>query len=339
MARPPRLEHVKWVTAKGRTYGYFNTGQMVAGKPVRTRLPELSAPGFWDSYAALKGARVKRAAAPYTVADLAHDFEASRAFRALKPNSQISYSKNLRRVAAMLGKFPVEALERAHVAKVLEREMDGAGSHNLFLSVVGAMYKWARAMEKTAREPTKGISRRETGSHEPWPENVLTAGLAAKDDRTRLAVRLLYYTGQRIGDVLAMRWSDVANDEISIVQEKTGKRVWVPLHSDLRAELAATPKRGMTIISTPIGKPVKDQTLRVSLQKFTAALGQKTVPHGLRKNAVIALLEVGCSVAEVAAITGQTYAVVEYYAKRINQRKLASAAIFKLENKGGTGKP
>jgi hypothetical protein len=63
------------------------------------------------------------------------------------------------------------------------------------------------------------------------------------------------------------------------------------------------------------------------------------VPHGLRKNAVIALLKAECSVAEVSAITGQTFAVVEYYARQVDQRRLSKAAILKLENKRGTGKP
>lgn len=54
---------------------------------------------------------------------------------------------------------------------------------------------------------------------------------------------------------------------------------------------------------------------------------------------MIALLEAGCSVAETASITGQTYKVVEHYAKRINMRGMAKAAIIKLGNKRGSRKP
>lgn len=50
------------------------------------------------------------------------------------------------------------------------------------------------------------------------------------------------------------------------------------------------------------------------------ALGIKTVPHGLRKNAVNALLEAGCTIAEVSAITGQTHQVVEHYAAKFPAR-------------------
>lgn len=338
MARPAKLEHVKWVRSKGREYAYFNTGQREAGKPVYVRLPDFASPSFWGSYAAMKGARERRASPTYTVAAMARDFEYSPTFKALSANTQLAYSQTLRRIAALLGKFPVDALERKQIKTVLEKEVPGAASHNLFLAVTGALYKWGReTVERTAAEPTKGIARRKDGGqHEPWPASILKAGLAADDAIVRLAVRLLYFTGQRIGDVLAMRWSDVEDGEISIVQQKTGKRVWIRLHRDLHAELATTPKRAITILSDAIGRPFSVPDMRAILQAFTIALGVKTVPHGLRKNAVIALLEVECSVAEVAAITGQTYAVVEHYAKQINKRKMAGAAIYKLENKGGS---
>jgi hypothetical protein len=59
----------------------------------------------------------------------------------------------------------------------------------------------------------------------------------------------------------------------------------------------------------------------------------------LRKNAVNALLEAGCSTAEVSAITGQSLQVVEHYAKGRDGRALARAAMVKWESipaKSGT---
>ncbi len=53
--------------------------------------------------------------------------------------------------------------------------------------------------------------------------------------------------------------------------------------------------------------------------------------HGLRKSAVVTLLEAGCTDAEVAAITGQSRQMIEHYSKQVNQKKLAAAAILKWE--------
>ncbi len=53
--------------------------------------------------------------------------------------------------------------------------------------------------------------------------------------------------------------------------------------------------------------------------------------HGLRKSAVVFLLEAGCTDAEVAAITGQSREMVEHYAREVNQRRLAASAVLKWE--------
>lgn len=333
MAKLPSLDHVKYVRSKGRVYAYFNTGRKVNGKPIYVRMPDPSAVGFFDSYAAMKGARTRRTAIEYTVADMARDYENSRDFERLATNSQALYSKTLRRIVALLGKWPVTTLEATHVQPILDKEMAGPGAHNIFTAVLGVLFKWGRARGKTEQAPTTGIRKLKTSEHEPWPEDVLETALASDDELIRLATSLLYFTGQRIGDVLKMRWSDIRRGTIHVIQDKTGKELWIPLLSELVAVLDQTPKRGMTIIAGADGKPVAQQSLRLALQAFTAKHGRKTVPHGLRKNAVNAFLEAHCSIAEVASITGQTFAMVEHYARRINQMHMAEAAVLKLENR------
>lgn len=154
------------------------------------------------------------------------------------------------------------------------------------------------------------------------------------DRLIRLAVHMLYFTGQRIGDTLKMRWGDIDADGLVYVkQQKTGKEVWIPAHQDLQAQLDQTPKRGLWIICDDEGRRITVPRMRDLLQSFTLAQGVKTVPHGLRKNAVNALLEAGCTVAEVAAITGQTLQVIEHYAARVNRKKMGKAAILKWEKR------
>jgi integrase len=159
----------------------------------------------------------------------------------------------------------------------------------------------------------------------------------AANQYVRLPVALLYYTAQRIGDVCRMRWSDVTSaGSICLTQEKTKKALALPIHAELGKLLASAPKQGLTILA--VGGKQPEKVLRDRLQAWAEARGQHIVPHGLRKNAVIALLECGCSVAETAAISGQTLSLVEHYAKQRDQAKLASAAILRWENKGGQGK-
>ncbi len=132
-----------------------------------------------------------------------------------------------------------------------------------------------------------------------------------------------------------MRWGDVRDGVIFVRQQKTGKELEIRVHRDLSVELGRTPRKALTILSDAQGRPLKPDTLRDRLQRFAVGHGHKVVPHGLRKNAVNALLEAGCSSAETAAVTGQSLQMVEHYAKCRSTRRLASAAILKLE--GGKG--
>jgi integrase len=54
--------------------------------------------------------------------------------------------------------------------------------------------------------------------------------------------------------------------------------------------------------------------------------------HGLRKLAATALAEAGCSVHEIAAVTGhKTLAMVALHTASVQQKTLAEAAITRLE--------
>lgn len=339
MAKLPKLKYVKFVRAKGKLYAYFNTGKKLAGKTVWTPLPSYSSVGFQDSYTVLLGHRTRRATQALTVAEAADEFESSAEFARLSAGTRKYYSIGLKRIKEQLGEFPLDKVERRHVREIVNNRLSGNGARNAFLAVIGVLYTFCRRRDLTDGEPTKDIKAFPVGQHEPWPEELLEAGLRAEHDRTRLAINLLYYTGQRIGDVVQMRWSDIRNGAIVITQQKTGKRMQIPLARELEAELERTPKRGINIITTYEGLPMTPQVIRRELKSFGSSMGMKVVPHGLRKNAVNALLEEGCTIPEVAAITGQTFKVIEHYARGVNQRKLGEAAILKLENRQGKFKP
>lgn len=339
MAKLPKIQHVKYVRAKGKVYAYFNTGKKADGKTIYAPLPHPGAVGFYDSYASMLAARQRRVNPTYTIAALAHDYEVSKEYASKAAATRHVYRLTINKIVRYLGDFPVNDLGREDVSLVLEAKITGPGAYNLFVAVLGALYRFGRRSGKTTLNPTSDIVKMETGEHKAWPEALVEEGLRARQDRIRLAIHLLYFTGQRIGDVLKMRWSDIKGETIHVTQQKTGKRLVIPIAKELREELAAIPKVGMTILAQENGKPIRDQAIRDEIKAFGKDHGHSVVPHGLRKNAVISLLEAGCTVAETAAITGQTYQLVEYYARQVDQARLGSAAILKLENKRGTGKP
>ena len=345
MVKPPRLEHVKYVRSNGRIYAYFNTGQKENGKVIYQRLPDPASAQFFASYGQLKASRARREAPQYTVRVLLSEYLASAKFEDKAKSTQALYRIQLKKAAALLGDYPAHSITPGAVRIIMEGEGMPMPSRNAFISAIGAAYTWARRAGKTECEPVKDIEREKGGSHDPWPEDILDKALESDDALVRLAVHLLYFTGQRIGDVCKLRWGDIRDGVVHVLPQKTRRHkrlsapLEIPLSSELAAILDATAPQGITILTDGEGRPLQPQALRRRLQAFTEGLGVKTVPHGLRKNAVNVMLENGCSVAEVAAITGQTYDVVEHYAAKVNRRKLGQAAMLKFEAGRRTNKP
>lgn len=331
------LLHVKSTMAKGTRYYYFRTGQKNAkGREILGPLPDINDPGFGASYASYLAARSRRqnTQAELTLSGLIDLYERSPKYRELAQGSQRIYSYSLAYIRKMLPTAPAGLLERQDVAALVDGRAEHPGAANSLLRTLNAMYKWARERGHVMNDPGKDVAELKMGEHEPWPAHVLEAALEADNPRVRLAVHLLYYTALRIGDVVKLRWSDIRDGAIYVTPQKTKRtrgEMTLPLHSALATELAKHPRRALTLIAGADGKPLHQHTIREELKAFAKGLGADIVPHGLRKNAVNALLEAGCSVAETAAISGQSLQMVEHYAKARGQERLASAAILRWE--------
>jgi integrase len=329
-------KHVRRVRAKGKNYYYFNTGMTDKGKVVWKRLPDVRSDEFGGAYAAMLGHRSRRAKpGALTIPQLIDLYERSPAYRDLAKSSQKNYGIYLRHLAKLLPTAPAAEVTRGHMRRLIDKMADTPGAANLFLGTCGALFKWAVGNEHIAASPTKGIPHLKMGEHQPWPMPVLNAALSARDDQVRLLTHLLYYTALRINDALSLTWGNIEGNAIVVRPQKSQRRgqvLRIPLHKALAGELAKLPRKGMVIAVNPNTKRrYSEGVARDLLQEFAAALGAKVVPHGLRKNAVNALLEIGCSVAETAAISGQTLQLVEHYAKQRDQQKLAEAAVLKWE--------
>lgn len=333
MARSGKpLPYIKTVRARGKVYEYFVTGKVENGKPVLRRLPARDDRSFGRSYAGMVAARHAREGAVEAIRinDLSRAYQLAPVFRNRAERTQNTYLVYLRVIEEEIGNAPVAEIERRDVQALLDKMQDRPGAANMTLAVLRNMYKIALKREWATSDPTRDVEFVERGdaTHEPWPEQLLAAALA--DPVVSLPVALLYYTAQRIGDVCRLRWADIEDGYLIVTQEKTGKLLEIRVHAAL-AKILATRTRDAETILHARGKPLKPDTLRVRLQAWGAKMDAKLVPHGLRKNAVNALLEAGCSVGETAAISGQSLGMVEHYSRRRNNRKLGTAAIERWE--------
>lgn len=61
--------------------------------------------------------------------------------------------------------------------------------------------------------------------------------------------------GQRRSDVRRMTWANIAGPAIRVVLQKTGAKLLLTLHDDLKTVLDAAPREHDSIMSTAFGKP------------------------------------------------------------------------------------
>src|SRR6516165_5774008 len=147
--------------------------------------------------------------------------------------------------------------------------------------------------------------------------------------KARLTFALLLHTGQRVSDAARMGWQHVNGDEIAVRQRKTGKALSIPLHPALKTILAVLPRTNMTFVVTERGASFKAQGLSEWFKKQCRAAGlSHCSAHGLRKAAATRLANAGCSVNEIAAITGHTsLREIAHYTSAADQGRLARQAL------------
>ena len=329
-------QYVRVKKAKGRTYYYFDLGKADDGRRLLAPLPHLKDPRFGDCLARAKATRTNRKNRDdiLTLDGLIRSYERSPEYRSKSEATKKNYTIYLARANAMIRSGsgespPAKAIAVQDVLALRDKLADSPGAANQAVRAIGALYKWAKERHGIKDNPAHGVKLFKSTPHEPWPEDLLEQALA--DSQVGMPVALLYFTGQRIDDTINMKWSDIRNDTMAVFNQKKDKHTQVAILPELQAMIDRQEKTAITILTNANGRPWTQGGLRQKLQDWAKERGHKVVPHGLRKNAVISLLEAGCTPHEVSGITDQSPAMVEHYAKRVNKLRLGRAAIIKFD--------
>lgn len=275
---------------------------------------------------------------PGTLGAIIESYLASDEYESKARKTRLKYRHILDQLREIAGRGLIVDLQEHHVRQIRTR-FEATSTADVAVMLLGML--WTFAKEKLALRlginPAADIQNlhRQARQHEPWPPEIIAKFEAEGQPQpnAQLALLLLLYTGQRAGDVAAMRWSQYDGAGIEVKQQKTGTKVWIACHSKLKAVLDSLPRRSEYILTTQRRGGYSAGSLCNMIAAATAAIGAKQfTAHGLRKNATIALAEAGCSVPEIMAITGhRTWQQAMHYSARVSQRKLARQAIERLE--------
>lgn len=304
-----------------------------AGRVVRKRLAD----------GTVKEYRYARWTAPEktegdTIRALLRAYEASPEWAALAKATRQQYLIYLRPWLKVADAAPRDVTRRQILdARDVIARTRGAGAATAFTRVAAALFAWAADRGWIEHNPAARI-RSLPGGHLPaWSEAQIAAALAGLPDALRRVVVLALHTGQRRGDLIGMTWAAYDGASIRLRQQKTGRQLVIPAHLDLRAELdawKAARADSVLILTSP-------RTGRWTAEHLSREMGKALVKiglpaglnvHGLRKAAARRLAEAGCSVSEIAAITGHlSLSMVQLYTNSADQERLASAAVARLQ--------
>lgn len=281
-----------------------------------------------------------------TLQELITAFQKSPAFTDLADETREGYARRIRKIETAYGDLPLAAIAdpRTRGAMLDWRDgMKGRREGDYCLTVLARILSWAKDRGRTAVNPLERPGRLYSGSRAEiiWLDAEIEALLAIASPAVRLPFLAALHTGQREGDVLRLTWSAYDGTALRLRQSKGGRHVRIPVTADLKAALDATKRVAVTICATSRNQAWTGDGFRASFTKAKAdAKIEGRTFHDLRGTAVTRLAIAGCTVPEIATITGHDLKTVEenlskHYLGRVHA--LGESAIAKLEkHRAGT---
>lgn len=338
--------------ASGSTVTYYYAwkgGPRLEGSP--------GSPEFMASYNRAVEERVGRHRKE-TIRWVIEDYLNSSDFKALASRTRKDYAAHARAIDLEFGDMPIKLLSdrRARGEFLAWRDRMAAASRRTAdyrFAVFARMISWAFNRGLVPCNPCErpGKLYRASRKDKVWQAEDEAAFYDKAPAHLHLALTLALWTGQRKGDLLALTWANYDGKHIRLIQQKTGKRVIVPVGAPLRKALEEQRERHNAdqaearsnhILLTSFGTPWTIYGFNTSWKRACAAAGVTGLTfHDLRGTAVTRLAIAECTEAEIATITGHSMKDVgsildAHYLHR--DSRLADSAIRKLERSQETPK-
>lgn len=275
-------------------------------------------------------------------------YQRSNRYLDLSPRTKIDYDYRLSIIEKWAGKTPVSAITPAAVENLWQNlARTSKYKANMTITILRLILFYAiRPLGWIQFNPAShpglgGIPPRDI----VWEDDEIFAFVKTAD-------RLGYYNlgtavligvclAQREGDILSLDWRAYDGHNVLIKQNKTGAYICVPVHPVLKARLDAYPnKSGRIIRSEYHGGEYPQSTFIKNFSKVRKIVCEQLPEFkrcqflDLRRSAIVRLAEVGCTEAQISAVSGHKIdtcrRILETYLPR--NSKMAREAIAKFSN-------
>jgi integrase-like protein len=251
------------------------------------------------------------------------------------------WERELNYMAKFLGDVPINEMRPSLVQAYFDGIADRPGKQQSGLAVLRQLEKRCIVRDVLPRQITLGVEiGRPDGGHIPWSSAQVALGEQHLPPHLSRAITLGANTGQRGSDLVRMGPTDIevfdGIDGINVLQQKSKRRVWVPITSELAAAMRTWERRPGPFLLRADGRPWTRKAFYsafVYACETTPALAPllELVPHGLRGHACVRLRRAGATIPQIADMVGMSEEMVARYCRFSIQKENAVAAIHHLE--------
>lgn len=254
-----------------------------------------------------------RPASSKMIEGLIASYRASSEYQRLAASTKVVWGSWLNRIAIVWGDKPVK-LFAAHGARrslkvwrdsVLEGS--GARAADYGMQVMRRLLSYAVDQEELHRNPAIGIASvyRAERSELIWTADEIQAVCDTAPEHVRWAISISALTGLRCGDLARLPWSAVEPSAIRLKTSKTGREAFIPLTAELRAALAAIPRKSPVILTASHGRPWRSgNTMSKAIQHWAKKAKVDRHTHDLRGTAATRYMIAGLTDEEIATVMG-----------------------------------
>lgn len=195
------------------------------------------------------------------------------------PSTFKHYTICANRVLEAFEEFAPEQIKPHHVARFLDDNKGTPSMANLLRSFLKGMFARAVRWGVVEANPVRDIGQFKTKKRDRY----ITAGeyQAIREAATptlKCLMDIAYITGQRMGDVMKLRYSDITEAGVYVKQQKTGARILISMTPDLDAAIQQARAihqsvKGLTLLHKRDGTPLAYGTIYHQWRAACAAAG------------------------------------------------------------------
>jgi len=308
-------------------YTYGKGGARIYGK--------IGTAEFYENYVSLRDRHKNREIKNFV--DLTYKYESSRAFNDLAESTKRVTLYQLARLRQEFQTFSLKALEykemRQEFRAFLEKMSDQPDSANRHMKVLKTVLNFGIDVGLIEHNRANGIKllKTKTRAGIDWSNEQLSK-INFLPEHIKLPVQFALWTGQRQGDVLNLKWSNISDQFIYINQSKTDTQVYIyriPVIDEILSNAWMENKNEFVFLNSK-GQHWKSGFGASQRKAFKRAGIHDVHFHDLRGTFENRLRESGCTESEAYSVTGRSMkgSANAYFSR---SKSLSKAAMTKLK--------